>query len=404
MTFNRKLNARNFGCLLIALGILTCNYVNAAEESVSVNGYGADQKRAIADGLVQGIRQLKGVAINSTEVLDSLSVRSSTSRDGEENSSAVTAINQSGTVSIKTQGLVSRYEVHSMKKQGEQSYQAELSVYILKYEKPGLPAEARRKLAVLPFHLGVQRFHLLGDSVPAHSVEEEFRNKLIDQFTQSRRVNVLDREFKDEFSTEKAIWMSGDANVNERAKLGNVLGVDYLVVGNLRKLSSRKKSTVLELTGETLSHYSGSAQLDYKIILAASRQVKWSDTIRVKFNDKQIRNMLAKFGSSQAGITQYLASTLSQTALANIYPIRVVAIKGKMVVLNQGGKTLKKGERLDVFLLGDEMFDPYTKESLGQIEDKVAEVKIVRVNAKTTYAKVVNGDADLIEKGFIARR
>jgi len=395
---------KNWGYLLITLGFLACNNVNAREESISVSGYGADQKRAIADGLTQGIRQLKGVSINSTEVLNSLSVRTSTSRDGEEESSAETAINQSGTVAIKTQGLISRYEVHSMEKQGDQSYQAELTVYLLKYEKPGLSSEARRKLAILPFRLGKQRFQLLGDSVPARLVEEEFRNKLIDQFTQSRRVNVLDREFEREFAEEKALWISGDANVQEQAKLGNVLGVDYLVVGNLRKLSSRKKSTTLELTGETLSHYSGSAQLDYKIILAASRQVKWSDTIRVKFNDKQIRNMLSKFGSSQAGITQFLATELSQKALANIYPIRIVAVKGKTIVLNQGGKTLKKGDRLKVFLLGEEMFDPYTKESLGALEEEIAEATVVRVNAKTTYAKVVGGDAELIEKGYIVRR
>jgi len=73
-------------------------------------------------------------------------------------------------------------------------------------------------------------------------------------------------------------------------------------------------------------------------------------------------------------------------------------------VLNQGGKTLQQGDRLDVYFLGEELFDPYTKESLGQMEEKIAVVEVVRVNAKTTYAKVVDGDAELIEPEFIVRR
>jgi TolB-like protein len=244
MTSKRfKLPISKFCYLLAILSALTCGNSYASEESITVNGYGSDRKRAIADALTQGIRQIKGVSVDSTEVLNSLSIRGSSSQNGEEKSSSQLSIEQSGISTLKTQGLLSRYEVHSLTKQDDMGYQAELTVYILKYEKPGLPADARRKLAILPFHLKNQRFHLLGDSISARLVEEELRNKLIDQFTQSRRMNVLDREFNREFDDEKALWMSHDANTLEKAKLGNVLGVDYLVVGNLRNVSSKKSST-----------------------------------------------------------------------------------------------------------------------------------------------------------------
>lgn len=386
------------------LFLLNCGLSAAAEQAVNVSGYGADQKRAIADGLAQAIRQVKGVSVSSEEMLNSIASRISRSDNEGDRSSAVTAINQSGTLSMKTRGIVSRYDVHSVTQQDTHTYQADMTVYISKYKKPGLPHDARRKLAIMPFHLDKRSFSLLGDSTASFKVEEELRNKLIDQFTQSRRVAVLDRDFGDEFAQEKALWNSSDANRQERAKLGNVLGVDYLVVGRLTNVSSRKHQKTLELTGETITRYSGTAQLDYKIILATTRQVKWSDSIRVKFSDKQIRNMLRKYGSSQEGITQHLARELSQKALTNIYPMRVVAVKGKTIVLNQGGKTLSKGELLDVFMVGEEMFDPYTKESLGNLEEQVAKIKIIRVNAKTTYAKVVEGDVELIEKNSIVRR
>ncbi len=390
---------------LLALTALvwTC-FSFAAEQVVEAVGYGSSRNLAISDALVQGLRQATGVSIDSREVMQTLSGRASVSSNEGEQFSSSFEVARRGDLSLKTKGLVSRYDVHSVEPEGDGSFRADVSVHVLKYDKPGLPADSRRTLAVMPFHSDKRSFSLLGDHTAAAKVEAELRNRILDQFTQSRRMNVLDREFGAEFQAEKALWLSDDAALAEKAKTGNVLGADYIVVGNIRNVRSTRHVKTLQLTGETIVSYSGSAQLDYKIILAASRQVKWSDSINLKLSDAEIRAMLKQYGSSQAGITAKLAQQLAQKALANIYPMRVVAVKGKTVVLNQGGKTLKPGDRLDVYFLGEEMFDPYTNESLGQLEEKIAVVKVVRVNAKTTYAKVVEGDAELIEQDFIVRR
>jgi len=389
--------------LLLCLLSLSATLASAAEQAVDASGYGSNRNLAIADALVQGLRQATGVSVDSREVMQTLSTRASQTRGEQTDYSSDLAIAQSGQLSLQTQGLVSRYEVLDVSEDSS-GFRAEVTVYVLKYDKPGLPADSRRTLAVMPFHSDKTSYTLLGDVTPVSRIEAELRNRILDQFTQSRRMNVLDREFGAEFQDEKALWLSDDAALAERAKAGNVLGADYIVVGNIRNLRSTRHVKTLQLTGETITSYSGAAQLDYKIILAATRQVKWSDSINLKFSDADIRAMLGKYGSSQAGITAELAKELAQKALANIYPIRVVAVKGKTVVLNQGGKTLKKGDRLDVYFLGEEMFDPYTHESLGFLEEKIATIEVVRVNAKTTYAKVVDGDAELIEPQFIVRR
>lgn len=390
--------------LLAVLALSWSGLGLAAEQVVDAVGHGSSRQQAISDALVQGLRQATGVSIDSHEVLRTLSGRASvSSAEGEQFSSAY-EVAQRGDLVLKARGLVSRYDIHSVTPQSDGSFRAEVSVHVLKYDQPGLPADSRRTLAVLPFHSDRRSFSLLGDPTPADRVEAELRNRILDQFTQSRRLNVLDREFGAEFQAEKALWLSDDAALAEQARAGNVLGADYIVVGNIRNLRSSRHVKTLQLTGETQVSYSGSAQLDYKIILAATRQVKWSDSLNLSFSDADIRAMLARYGSSQAGITARLADALVQQALANIYPIRVVAVKGNTVVLNQGGKTLRKGDRLDVYFLGEELFDPYTRESLGRMEEKIAVVEVVRVNPKTTYAKVVDGDAELIEPQFIVRR
>ncbi|MCH2338937.1 hypothetical protein ACGFZ7_00475 [Pseudomonas sp. NPDC047963] len=393
--------------LMKALGLLLVLLVGpvlAAEQAVDATGYGANRTLAVADALVQGLRQATGVTIESQEVMQSISGRQSVSVNDEATHTTSFEVARQGDLQLKTGGVVSRYDVHDVAQETDGSYRADITLHVIKYEKPGLSADSRRSLAVMPFHVDRKTFSLLGDNTPAAKVESELRNRVLDLFTQSRRLNVLDREFGAEFQQEKAIWVGGDAAIAEQAKAGNVLGADYLVVGNIRGMRSSRNVKTLQLTGETITTYSGSAQLDYKIILAATRQVKWSDSITLNFNDSGVRGLLSKYGSSQAGMTAELAEQLVSSALSNIYPMRVVAKNGKTVVLNQGGKTLKVGDKLSVYFLGEEMFDPYTNESLGQLEEKVADVQVVRVNAKTTYAKIIGGEGDLIETGAIVRR
>lgn len=390
---------------MLMVVLLACSSLAlAAEQAVNATGYGANHSLAVADALVQGLRQVTGVSIDSQEVMQSISGRLSVSDNDQHTHTSSFEVARQGDLSLKTAGVVSRYDVLEVNQESDGSYRAEVTVHVAKYDRPGLPTDSRRTLAVMPFHTEARSFSLLGDATPAARVESELRNRILDLFTQSRRMNVVDREFGAEFAAERAIWMGDDAALVERARAGNVVGADYIVVGNLRSARSTRNVRTLQLTGETITTYAGSGQLDYKIILAATRQVKWSDSISLNFNDAAIRNMLSRHGSSQAGITSALAEQLVNKALENIYPMRVVAVNGATVVLNQGGSTMKVGDKLSVYFLGEEMFDPYTNESLGQIEDKIADIQVVRVNAKTTYAKIIGGEADLVANGAIVRR
>ena len=336
--------------------------------------------------------------------MQSIAGRQSSTVGNQDTHSSSFEVARQGNLTLQTGGVVSRYDVHAVDQEPDGSYRADITVYVAKYDRPGLPTDSRRTLAVMPFHTEVSSFSLLGDATPAARVESELRNRILDLFTQSRRMNVVDREYGAEFAEEKAIWVGDDAALVEQARAGNVVGADYIVVGNLRNARSTRSVRTLQLTGETITSYSGTAQLDYKIILAATRQVKWSDTITLNYNDAGVRRLLSRYGSTQAGMTSELAEQLVNKALENIYPMRLVAVNGTTVVLNQGGNTLKVGDKLSVYFLGEEMFDPYTGESLGQLEDKVADIEVIRVNPKTSYARVVSGDAELVSVGAIARR
>lgn len=392
-----------FFCIITILLSGVAQAQAITKETRQVTGYGITQSQAISDTLVRAVSQVKGVSISSDTIAASFSEDSSVETNGEWEQKFTTNTGLQQMLRAKTNGKLAGYQVVSVD-QTSDGYEAVVEVEYHNYSEQGYSADQRRKIAIVPFKSKKSSYNLLGDATRASVVENELRNNLIDLFTQSRRMAVLDREYGEAFETEKELWLSDDAAAGEEARLGNVRGTDYLVVGNILGLYSAKNVEHIQLTNEDISTYQGKVQVSYKLIQAATRQVKWADTITLKFGDRQIRSMLAKFGSSQSGILHAVSEKIVADALANIYPMRVVSVKGKTVVINQGGKGLKKGDTLDVFFVGEEMFDPYTKESLGFMEEQIATVKVIKVRAKVSYTKVISGDAELIEQGAIVRR
>ncbi|NDB69534.1 MAG: hypothetical protein EB015_16320, partial [Methylocystaceae bacterium] len=95
---------------------------------------------------------------------------------------------------------------------------------------------------------------------------------------------------------------------------------------------------------------------------------------------------------------------LGESILNSIYPLRVLQVlEGGMVVINQGGETLKVNQALTAMQLGEQITDPYTKEPLGQVETPVAEILIDRVDPKLSYGRVVSGKVSLGDE-YILRK
>jgi hypothetical protein len=87
-----------------------------------------------------------------------------------------------------------------------------------------------------------------------------------------------------------------------------------------------------------------------------------------------------------------------------ISPIKVASIQPDgQIILNQGGRRMEKGMLLEIFTMGEEIFDVDTQESLGRVENLVATVEVQRVEPMMSFAKVVEGDASKISVGLVCR-
>jgi hypothetical protein len=211
-----------------------------------------------------------------------------------------------------------------------------------------------------------------------------------------------------EYLSEKDLIISESKSIEEQVKIGGILGADYIVVGKIGQASIGRKNNALDIIGESASSYSAEIDIDYRIIVLATRQVKWSDTISLSIDQEDIDRITRNKQDNAASqaILSHFASIISNQLTSNIYPLRVVSksIDRVTVVLNQGGKSLAEGDKLKIMSLGENVVDPYTGESLGQQEHTIATIEIIKVMPKMSIAKVVSGDILSINNLDVARR
>ena len=353
------------------LALCTSSMLMAEVVTVQVSGTGPTHDTAIEQGLIHAVRQINGTDINSQQT--------SATAQSRVNGKTNTQIDVSRNTELEAKGQVAGYEVTDSSCSTD-GCTVDLSVQVHQFKAPGLPTEKRRRIAVLPF-TGGKEFR----KMVTQNVEE--------QLVQSRRFAVLDREHEKEYEAEKSLWQSNDVPVAEKARLGQVLGLDYIVTGSIEKAGVHRWTTSIALTGEKKNHVRTSATVRYQVIAVATRQIMWSDTASVTLDN---------IGSlEQAAVTS--GKKISVTLLDNIYPLRVVALDNDQIILNQGGKTIKNGSYYNIYSLGEMIIDPYTQEPLGRSETQVATIKVTRIEAKMAYGKVVEGDINVIQQGFIAR-
>lgn len=210
---------------------------------------------------------------------------------------------------------------------------------------------------------------------------------LITNLLESRKFNVLDRDSKGYYDLEKALIKSPDAQSDEIYKLGNVLGSDYFLLFGIQGIAGQTKKS--NLTNKEIHQVE--IVVDYRVILFATRQIKYSNTLTMSLNLKD-----DNLSTNQEALKQ-VAQKISDDILNAIYPLKVANIANNEAVFSQ---TLKVGDVYECFALGEAIKDSYTKETTGRIETKVGEVTITRTNPKMSYGNITQGS---VQKGNLCR-
>lgn len=374
---------RPFTCFFSAIVLLALMSVGAVAEisyvTVTTQGTGQNERAAIYDALKSAIEQVNGAQIAAQTALSTAEAAASNS-DGESTYVSSEAFAQQ--IASKTKGTIKEFRI--IRSGTDESlgglHTADLEVVVAKFERSG--QLNRKRLAVMPFRLDPSISKQNGDIIG-----EAFSQKLVTFLTQTRKFALLEREYLAEQQAELGIITSGQTPVEELAKLAQKVSADIILVGTITKAKTHTNTISSPVTGISRTTYIGNVNVSFRVIDAVTGQIKWADTYASSAEAEQAGGVLTTLASRAA-------DAVGEEVLGAIYPVTVSAVSGDELVLGQGGKTIEVGQRFKLILLGQNIQDKYTGESIGPEEIIVGEIEIVSVTPRQSRARVIRAKKD----------
>ncbi|WBA18266.1 flagella assembly protein FlgT middle domain-containing protein [Salinivibrio kushneri] len=369
-------------------------------ETVAAEGVGDNREEAIFDALGEGVRQVRGAEIStSRQVKSALSRMSVRTNDGREANIEIQS-RTSGSTKVASQGLIKGYRIKSIENISEGRKRAKLDVDIPVYRSPGDDSnDGRWRMAVYPLEVPRKNYVILNHRLGRKEVSARMTHQVKQALVQSRRFAMLARDRDTAIERERQRITSDNVPISEKAMLGNELGAEYVVTGQITDFNVDETQTTSSLTGESFSSAKGALVMDVSVLVPATGKIVWSQTFNLP------ASTLGVSGRSKSDLQKLFEQGGQQVALAVIdavWPPIVEGREGNQVIINMGGELIDKGQRWEAFELGDNVDNSHTGRSLGRTESRVATVEIVRSTPTMAYAKVVDGEID--GKGQVLRR
>jgi hypothetical protein len=204
----------------------------------------------------------------------------------------------------------------------------------------------------------------------------------------SHRFDVLSRSHNAVFDREKLFVTGPNALRTEVQGLAGASGADYVLIVDLQDLVVKNNiREVIKMTDEVIITSKLSGTLRLRMMEFTSRKIKWTGTQAfaetIKGRTEITTDVLAKNLSVAA---RKLATNMVET----IFPIRVVRRDGNMLVLNRGEGAIMQGEQLSVFVMGEELRDPQSGESLGRLENHVGTGTVIEVKGRYSVLRLTS--------------
>ncbi|MDL0110734.1 hypothetical protein NYG92_08245 [Campylobacter felis] len=362
-----------FLSLFLSLSLNAKVVTSTNTKSSTGEGVGLTREEAINNAIIEAVGKMGGVNINS--------LRKSNSSVFSNGLDTTIQDHYSEQISKATKGRVDSYEINSIEQDENGKYMANVTIFktttTKKYQAPGLSADNRRSISVF-------------DSTPdptKRGIGAALQQKIITNLLQSRKFNVLDRDSNGYYEMEKALIQSGNAAKDEIYKLKNVLGTDYILLFSISALDGKQKTS--NLIGK--SKMEAEVVIDYRVLLFATRQIKFANTLstKVALKDDSL--------STNEQVLGQIARQISNDILNAIYPLKVAGVENGEIIFSQ---SLNQGDVYECFSLGKAIKDSYTKETTGRIETKSGSIEVTRSTPKLSYAKITEGS---VKVGDICR-
>ena len=272
----------------------------------------------------------------------------------------------------KTKGLVKSWKIISesySSLSGKWTVEVEATIEKIVEFKLSKQTE-RKRIAISPFRAVDSNF------------SKFFEESLNSYLAQLGKFAVFDRKYTQEQASELKKYEDSDFRTGEASRSGNMLGVDYIVVGNIAEFKEKSTDSLkLKTISNPFTKKKIFVDISYRVIDVATGQVKYSGYIAKDF--------LKGKNYSIINFSRKIAELIGRKIANSIYPIAVVQVDEDKVILAQGGDTVSVTDQFNLIQYGQELFDPYTNESLGFSENNIGTIEVVDVQSKLSTAKIL---------------
>lgn len=237
-----------------------------------------------------------------------------------------------------------------------------------------------------------EAIYQVGDSsIPSDAIATEVQSNISAALTQTHRFTVLDRNADAQINQEISRIQAGNTTPADTARLGQQLAADLIVIPIINRFEYIRHEHKLNMADRTLVSYSGGGDVAFRVVNAVTGQMVTSQSFKYEFPSTAPTTL----GVSVEGkkLASDMMNSMDHRIVASIlqstYPLSIVQVQGKNVVINQGGDAVQEGVTYQVVTLGKPIVDPQSGESLGPTETLCCSVQIDRVTPNLSYGHIV---------------
>jgi curli biogenesis system outer membrane secretion channel CsgG len=277
----------------------------------------------------------------------------------------------------------------------------------------------RKRVAVLDFDYGTVQSSVSSLFGTNQDVGKGITDMLVEKLVKDGKYSVIERKALDRILSEQNFSNSDRANPATAAKIGQILGVDAIIMGSITKFGRDDKSKSFGGAGLAPRGFGigGIKKNESKAVCAISARLVDTNTgeilaaVNGEGESKRSGTSLigggagtggggvggfdthaSNFGQTLLGeaVTQAVTDVGGQlgASVANV-PTRkvevagvVADVSGNTLIINVGSKTgLKVGDKLEISHAGRQIKDPTTGKVLKTITTKIGEATVTEIDA-----------------------
>ncbi len=256
----------------------------------------------------------------------------------------------------------------------------------------------------------VQSAARMGKKVEMDRVVQSLDGQLIDRINATRKFQVVARSDLKEVVKEQSLADSGNVDTHDKSAVQpfKLSGAKYLLVTTIDDFQDYRETATFKGTGRSAIKRVIRLSCIGKIYETTTGKLLESMNFQISNKDISENRTYSETDGLLSdellvAIARNMAEKIANRVTDVIFPPKVISKRDKQVTINRGdGTDIVVGQIWNVFVVGEELIDPDTKESLGREEVLVGKVKITTILPKTSSAEIVEDHG--IDKMAILRK